>query len=193
MKHATSSPASDPGHGAAVTTLDGFEVLDECHRQTVLMLEKLKLLLAGLDRGEPDAPARDLARDIVAFFSTTARRHHEDEERHIFPELLARSDPDTVQAILRLQQDHHWLEEDWIELSPQVDAIANGQTWYDIDILREGIEIFIALSHEHVTLEESCIYPQARERLGADQRKAMAAEMAVRREAQQAHRETRKR
>jgi hemerythrin-like domain-containing protein len=133
-----------------------------------------------------------MAQDIVGFFSDTARRHHEDEERHVFPKLLASGDPETVQAVLRLQQDHHWLEEDWIEISPQVDAIANGQSWYDIDILRESIEIFTALSHEHVALEESCIYPQARAQIGADERLAMAREMDKRREAQQVRREARK-
>jgi hemerythrin-like domain-containing protein len=107
--------------------------------------------------------------------------------------MLIRGDADTVQAVLRLQQDHHWLEEDWIEISPQLDAVANGQSWYDIDVLREGIEIFTSLSHEHVTLEESCIYPQARAQLGAGERLAMAREMDTRRASHQARRETRRR
>lgn len=192
------SPARTPSHalandGATVTTLDGFEVLDACHRQTMLLLEKLALLISRLESGGPDLPSRAMAKDIVDFFSNTARQHHEDEERHIFPTLLTSSDPDTVQAVLRLQEDHHWLEEDWIEISPQIDAVANGQSWYDIDTLRESVEIFTALSREHVALEESCIYPQAREQLGAAERLAMAHEMDKRRESQQARRETRRR
>lgn len=182
-----------PANPAAVTTRDGFEVLDACHRQTMLMLDKLALLLAHLEKGSPDEQARTMATEIVGFFSTTARQHHEDEERHIFPKMLDSSDPDIVQAVLRLQQDHHWLEEDWIEISPQLDAVANGQSWYDIDILRESIEIFAALSHEHVALEETRIYPKAREQLGAVARLAMSREMDQRREAQQARREARRR
>jgi hemerythrin-like domain-containing protein len=187
-------PSRSPANPAAiVTTRDGFEVLDACHRQTVLMLDQLTLLLARMERAGADAQARGMASEIVGFFSTTARQHHEDEERHIFPKMLTSGDPDTVRAVLRLQQDHHWLGEDWMEISPQIDAIANGQSWCDIDILREGVEIFTALSHEHVALEESCIYPQAREQLGASERAAMAREMDSRREAQQARREARQR
>lgn len=193
MNPARASSHPPAGEVATLTTLDGFEVLDACHRQTLLMLDKLALLLSRLESGGQDEQTRAMAQEIVGFFSNTARRHHEDEELHIFPKLLTRSDPDTVQAVLRLQQDHHWLEEDWIEISPQLDAIANGQSWYDIDILRESIEIFAALSHEHVALEESCIYPQAREQLGAAERLAMACEMDRRRESQQARREARKR
>jgi hemerythrin-like domain-containing protein len=157
------------------------------------MLKRLTSLLARVESGGPDEQARAMASEIVGFFSVTARLHHEDEERHIFPKMLNGGDPNTVQAVLRLQQDHHWLEEDWLELSPQVDAIANGQSWYDIDTLREGIEIFTALSLEHVVLEESSIYPQARAQLGAAERLSMGREMDKRREAQQARREARKR
>ena len=187
------APARTPTDPATVTTRDGFEVLDACHRQTVLMLDQLTLMLARLQADGADAQARALAGEIVGLFTTTSRQHHEDEERHIFPKMLASTDPDTVQAVLRLQQDHRWLEQDWSELSAQIDAVANGQSWYDIDILREGVEIFTALSHEHVALEESCIYPQAREQLGASERQVMALEMDSRREAQQARREARQR
>jgi hemerythrin-like domain-containing protein len=122
-----------------------------------------------------------MAKEVVHFFSTTARQHHEDEERRVFPKLPSGGDADLVQAVLRLQQDHHWLEEDWMELLPQIDAVANGQTWYDLDTLREGVEVFAALSHDHVELEEACIYPQARAQLDAGERHEMGREMAMRR------------
>lgn len=125
-----------------------------------------------------------MAAEIVHFFSTTARQHHEDEERHVFPKLMASGDPEIVLAVLRLQQDHGWLQEDWMELSPQLDAVAAGQSWHDLDALREGVEVFIALSHDHIALEESCIYPQARARLRASERREMEREMAARRRAQ---------
>ena len=160
---------------------DGFDALDVCHRQTVLTLGKLAALLARLRRQGCDATARELAFEIVTHFSTTARHHHEDEERHVFPRLLASDDPDIVQAVQRLQQDHGWLEEDWRELSPQLDAVASGQTWFDLDTLQEAATVFIALSKDHIALEESCIYPQARARLRDAERREMGREMAARR------------
>jgi hemerythrin-like domain-containing protein len=174
-KH-TSLDAND-----APTSTDGFEVLDECHRLTLVTLGQLGDLADALTEAGPDAAMREAAAGIVAFFSTTARQHHEDEERHVFPKLLGSPDPEVVQTVLRLQQDHHWLEQNWLELGPLLDAVAAGQSWYDLDALREGVEIFAALSHDHVALEESLIYPQARTALGSGERREMGREMAARR------------
>ena len=162
----------------------GFDVLDACHRQTLFTLGKLAALVARLKRRGVDAEGRAMATEIVHFFSTTARQHHEDEERHVFPTLMAGGDPDVVQAVQRLQQDHRWLHEDWMELSPLLDAVAAGQSWYDLDALREDAEVFTALSHDHIALEESYIYPQARERMRPGERREMGREMAARRRAQ---------
>ena len=177
----TSGPPTDVGKPAI--TLDGFEILDAVHQRTLVALGELEALVTHLQSHGPDAPARAIAADLHRFFSTVARRHHEDEERHIFPPLATHLDPEIVQAVLRLQQDHNWLEEDWMELAPHLDAVASGQTWYDIDVLREGVEVFAALSRDHVALEESCIYPQARRQLDAETRVAMGREMAARRRA----------
>jgi len=169
---------------AVVPSIDGFDVLDACHRQTLLTLDKLTALVSRLGSSGMDEEARATAAEIVHFFSTTARQHHEDEERHVFPKMVANDNPEIVQAVLRLQQDHNWLEEDWMELSPQVDAVACGLNWYDLDILREGVEVFAALSRDHITLEESLIYPQARANLRIGELREMGREMAARRRAQ---------
>ncbi|TMH30687.1 MAG: hemerythrin domain-containing protein [Betaproteobacteria bacterium] len=163
---------------------DGFDVLDVCHRQSLIALGRLAALVSRLTKVGADEEARALAGEVVRHFSTTARVHHEDEERHVFPKLAASGDPATVQAVLRLQQDHDWLEEDWMELSPHLDAVAFGQSWYDLDLLRDGAEIFTALMRDHIALEESLIYPQARARLGHNERLEMGREMAARRRAQ---------
>jgi hemerythrin-like domain-containing protein len=162
---------------------DAFGVLDECHRRTLRALEQLETVVARLDGGSADAETRALAAEVVRHFSTTARQHHEDEERHVFPALAASADPALQQAVLRLQQDHRWLEEDWKELLPHVDAIACGQSWYDVAVLREGAAIFAALSRDHIALEETCLYPEARARLRPGEQQAMEREMAARRRA----------
>jgi iron-sulfur cluster repair protein YtfE (RIC family) len=168
---------SDEASARAVQ--DGFDVLDACHIQTVFTLGKLAALVSHLATSGPDAQARALAGEIAAFFSGTARQHHQDEELFVFPTLLASGDAEIVQAVLRLQQDHAWLEEDWLELAPQVDAVACGQAWYELDVLREGVEIFVALSRDHMALEESLIYPEARSRLLGGQRRETGREMAA--------------
>jgi len=164
-------------------TLDGFDVLDECHRQTLFMLGRLAALVTRLGSVGPDSEAREMAADIVRHFSTTVRQHHADEERYVFPKLASLGEPEVTQAVLRLQCDHDWLEENWMELSPQLDAVACGLNWFDIDTLREAAQVFIALSHDHMALEESFIYPEAKARLQGRERSNMGRDMAARRRA----------
>jgi hemerythrin-like domain-containing protein len=175
--------ANAPTLPAAPAGRDGFEVLDAVHRRTLQALDALAMLLPRLESGEIDATARALAREVVQHFKNVSRAHHEDEERHVFPALARSADPEIVQAVLRLQQDHDWLEEDWMELAPHLEAVALGQPWFDLDVLREGAAVFAALSQDHIALEETLIYPQARARLGEAQRAAMGREMAARRRA----------
>ena len=174
----TSSPG---GTARPARTAGGFEVLDACHRQMVVMLDRLSALVDGLDKGAPDREARQTALEIIHFFSQTARHHHEDEERHVFPQLQDSADPEIVQGVLRLKQDHHWMDVDWRELSPAITAVADNRGGYDLEALREGVEIFTALSHDHIALEESFIYPEARRRFDSAELKAMGREMAERR------------
>jgi len=165
---------------------DGFVALDQCHRNSLQCLAHLAELVERVARNGADAKVRRLADDIVEHFSTVARRHHEDEERHVFPPLIAKGDPQTVQAVLRLQQDHNWIEEDWMEIRPQLDAIAAGQNWVDIDLLREQTEVFSALMRDHIALEESYVYPEARAGMAPTARHEMGREMAARRRATRA-------
>jgi hemerythrin-like domain-containing protein len=183
MQTRSASPQS-PAQPDAPVSLDGFDVLDACHRQTVFKLGKLVALVARLKSLGADDEARAMASDVIRFFSTTAREHHEDEERHVFPKLLESADAEIVQAVLSLQQDHRWMSVDWAELSPQLEAVAAGQSCPDLDTLHEGVEIFTTLSRAHIGLEESCIYPLARAELQARERHEMAREMANRRRSQ---------
>ena len=177
------STSHDTAPAATALAPDGFEVLDACHIQTVFILGKLTALVSRLAGVGADSEARAMAGEIAAFFSGTARQHHQDEELFVFPKLLASGKAEIVQAVLRLQQDHAWLEEDWLELAPQVDAVACGQAWYDIDTLREGVEIFTGLSRDHIALEESLIYPEARSRMLDSERLKMLRVTRVRRRA----------
>lgn len=142
-----------------------FEALDETHRQVVQRLRDLEQLMQRLDGGNTDDDARRLAAGIVEFFSQVAQPHHDAEERHVFPALIASGDDELVQHVKRLQQDHGWLEEDWIELSPALRDISEGHGAFDLDNVRHMATVFGTLYMEHLALEESLIYPEAKRRL----------------------------
>lgn len=149
-----------------------FKALDACHQQIAAHLDRLGALFEHLSERGVDAQAQREAREIEAFFTETSQRHHAEEESKVFPALLASSDQALVATVRMLQQDHGWIEEDWLALAPQLRAIASGYSWYDPAELQHGIEIFLELCREHIQLEESIIYPEA---------KAIAAKLARRR------------
>jgi hemerythrin-like domain-containing protein len=139
--------------------------LDRAHRQMVSVLADLTLLIDHLEAEGVDAQARKTATTICAFFADTARQHHADEETQVFPALIRGGDSVLIGHVLRLQQDHGWLEEDWLELAPQLQAVAQGYSWYDLDTLRHAVGVFVSLYQDHIALEESLIYPEARRQL----------------------------
>lgn len=173
----TGSRRSRPATDAARVLLKPLEVLDADHRQMVVMLEKLGTLVDP-DRTLSERPLRALAREVHDFFSVHAKRHHADEEEHVFPRLLTSTDAGLRAQVARLRQDHGWLEQDWRELAPTLSAIAEGIGGVDEDLLRESVDVYTALYQEHIVLEETLAYPEAR-RLEA----AAAAGCALRRTA----------
>lgn len=191
MQVAPRKPAADvaPGETSAALQLphvidDGFEALDACHRQTLEAVRALEALAEAIERGDDTPELRYQAGQIANFLSDTARTHHEDEERHVFPALRGSADPAIVHAVLRLTQDHGWLEQDWLELEPHVQAFALGYGQCDTQALSFGVPVFAALYRDHIALEESLIYPQAQGQMPARERRAMGREMASRRRAQ---------
>ena len=131
------------------------------------MLAQFDRLLRHVDDNGPDAIARASAQAIHDFFGASARQHHAEEEQFVFPPLLDSDDAELVQHVRRLQQDHGWLEEDWLQLAPQIEAIADGYNWYDMAILNAALPVFTALYLDHIALEESLVYPEAKKQLAA--------------------------
>lgn len=168
-------------HLPPVHPLQPFDVLDTCHQQVVVTLQKLSELIDHIEAHGVDGKAQSWARDIFVFFMNTAREHHQDEERHIFPTMLNSGDPELVDAAMRLQQDHGWIEEDWLELAPQIESIAAGYNWFNLEQLRLAVPVFQALYQDHMALEESLAYPEAKARIAAWDLQGMGREMASRR------------
>jgi iron-sulfur cluster repair protein YtfE (RIC family) len=139
-----------------------FATLDDYHRQMQVQLAELAALAQRLDTVGADATAEQQAKGIEAFFSETSRQHHIDEERTVFPLLLASADAELVAAVRSLRQDHGWIEENWIELAPQLRAIADGNHWVDAAEFQHAAQVFYDLCVGHIELEESLIYPESK-------------------------------
>jgi hemerythrin-like domain-containing protein len=150
---------------APAPPLPPLESLHQTHHDLLLAVDELQRLLRDIAEGGASADRRAIACSLVRFIDQNGRHHHTEEERCVFPDLLELGDVDLVQHVRRLQQDHGWLEQDWLELRPQLDAIAHGIGGVDIEGLRASAEVFADLYRDHIALEEAVVYPEAR-RLG---------------------------
>jgi hypothetical protein len=148
----------------AALSQPAFEPLDRAHAAAMQMLVDFEKLLARLESHGTDDQARQHALAIMGYFNGPGRQHHADEEALVFPQLLASGDESLVAQVHRLQEDHAWLEQDWRELGPQLEAISGGYNWYDLDMLRVALPLFTALYREHIELEETEVYPAAKRR-----------------------------
>jgi hemerythrin-like domain-containing protein len=148
---------------AASAVPDGFASLDAAHRSALAMIDALDRLLTRLENQGLDTEARAAAQQVLDFFNGPGRHHHAEEEARVFPELLASGDAELIHHVRRLREDHGWIEEDWLMLAPQVEAIAQGYDWYELPMLRLALPVFADLHREHIALEETVVYPAARE------------------------------
>jgi hemerythrin-like domain-containing protein len=173
--------SEEPPMSAAPVSIAIFEFLDSTHKDIQGQVRQLHLLVDAIEAEGLNAANRAVARRMLDYFNTEARQHHLDEEKHIFPALLASQDAEVVQAAEHLIQDHGWLEENWIQIAPSLEAATNGNLWFDPAELRHALEVFEALYLDHILLEESLAYPEARKRLQGIDTIGMGREMARRR------------
>lgn len=163
-----------------------FQFLDRSHQELQRQLQSLTRLAQQIAEDSLDAAGRTELKQTVAWFNGEARQHHLDEERHIFPALLQSTDANVVQTTQRLRQDHGWLEENWLELEPSLEAAAGGYSWFDPGTLQQGVQVFEQLYLDHLVLEESLAYPEARAHIHPAELEKAGVEMARRRAVREA-------
>lgn len=166
---------------AAPVSIAVFEFLDSTHKDIQQQLKLLHTLVDAIENEGLNPANRGTARRVLDYFNGEARQHHLDEEKHIFPSLLASQNAEVVQATEHLIQDHGWLEENWIQIAPSLEAATGGNLWFDTAELRHALEVFEALYLDHILLEESIAYPEAKKRLQGLDTLGMGREMAKRR------------
>lgn len=81
---------------------------------------------------QPAVRARKLAGDALAFFTDVIKEHHAQEERELFPAVLASAtkgeERDRVQALVhRLVSEHREVEAQWAALVPGLKDVAKGK------------------------------------------------------------------
>lgn len=176
---------SQPGqHAPGVGFEAPFEMLDACHERVERMLRLLVRLQEHLRANGWDADAAKAATDVMRYFDLAAPLHHEDEERHVFPPLLASGDPALRETVLRLQQDHRDMAQGWARAREVLATLTqapelgwDGLTPEDSAALTG----FACLYGQHLKDEDGVVYPAAQARLSDEALRAMSGDMMRRR------------
>ena len=171
-----------PGFNAPAVGFDEpFAMLEACHARVQRTLTLLQRLRAHVGEHGADTHARQAARDVLRYFDVAAPLHHEDEELHVFPLLLAQAAPGVQALVQGLQQDHLHMTADWAAARAPLSALAEGQqagfTGEDDAVL----DRFALRYADHIEAEESVAYPVAQALLAPAALAAMGQEMAARR------------
>jgi len=135
--------------------LDNFS---NCHAGIVTHLHALGELPALLS---PAARARQIAEETMKFFRAAVYEHHSEEERELFPAVLASaqagSERDHVKAMIdQLTAEHRVVETTWESIEPELKKVAKGQS-FEVDT--EAINHLVRAYLAHAQFEEREFLP----------------------------------
>ena len=161
--------------------LPGFDeplaLLRACHKNILAHCDRLEALVLHVEAQGIDDEARKTARDIVRYFSTSARLHHRDEEEDLFPR-LNRQSLRIAELIQDLKQEHTRLDQLWEVMVTELKSLpGNG---FSDDFLQANRD-FCTLSRQHVNRENMEFLPLAASSLSQLDLGEIGASMADRR------------
>lgn len=150
-------------------------MLAACHERVRRSLDLLQRLQAHVQQHGVDAQAREAAADVLRYFDRAGPAHHEDEERHVLPQL--RRSGHAVMAD-RLHADHVELTGLWTALREPLIAWCGGAAaTLDASLLKR----YVALYDAHLAVEDGQAFAAARAGCDEAALMRMGQEMASRR------------
>ena len=145
-----------------------FEMLEACHERVQRMLTLLERIRAHVRENGADVQAQQAARDVMRYFDIAAPHHHQDEELHVFPPLLAQGDARVVDVVKRLQADHVRMEQRWAAARAVLARVAEGQVQQLAAEDDVALDAYAGTYGDHIVAEEEIAYPAAQAMLDAE-------------------------
>lgn len=173
-----------PGFASPAVGFDQpFEMLHACHDRVERTLSLLGRLVAHVQAHGHGEDSRSAARDVLRYFDLAAPHHHQDEELHVLPPLLASDDAAQRALAERLVAEHRRMEALWAVLRGPLQQWAEAPPASTAFPQPEVLAEFTSLYANHVAREESHAYPLVRTWLDTATLAAMGVEMGARRRA----------
>ncbi|MEZ5741399.1 MAG: hemerythrin domain-containing protein [Burkholderiaceae bacterium] len=173
-----------PGEAAPAGFEQPFEMLSACHQRVERMLGLIQRIREHLPTHGCDAQVAQAALDVIRYFDEAAPRHHEDEELHVFPALLAQGDTAVRVVTERLIEDHRQMLGLWAAMRALLQSLAQAQADGAralSDDENRLLDAFDALYRRHLHEEDQLAYPAARRILTDTALATMSEDMQVRR------------
>lgn len=136
-----------------------------CHVGILSHLQSFAELPALL---EPATRARKIAEETLKFFRDAVYEHHSEEERELFPAVLASAvkgeERDRVKIMVdQLTAEHRVVEAAWSKLEPELKKVAKGHA---SELNMAGVAHLVNSYQAHATFEETQFLPLAHTILG---------------------------
>lgn len=172
-----------PGFDAPAAGFEApYEMLKACHERVQRSLDLLGRLVDYIGDKGHDARTHSAAADVLRYFDLAAPLHHEDEETHVFPLLLAQGDATLQTAVVRLQAEHRQMETLWAEVREALLRWSEPGCAETVGAdIRAAIARFRGIYAGHIETEEGLVFPAARAAMSEASQAAMGAEMQARR------------
>ena len=159
-----------------------LEMLKACHERMRTQCDTLRRLAAHLSAHRCDDPARQAVTNVIRFFGSAGRHHHEDEESDLFPAMIAAATGLNTERIAllvqKLEVEHRELEQACKSLCSDLEKIARGEaaTLDELEVNR-----FNTVYRAHSALEDAALIPLAAMVLSGPELAAVGRSMARRR------------
>ena len=152
-----------PGFPASTATTEApLEMLSACHARIERQCATLRRLVPHLAQRGADDEARTAAANVMRYFDSSARHHHEDEEIDLFPALLesmAGSDPVCLRELTgALTDEHRALDAAWRRVRAALAEIAAGSATH---LSSADVEALVRTYEQHIEREEKELLPMA--------------------------------
>lgn len=180
------SGISPPGFSAPAAGFDQpFEMLGACHERVERTLRLLQKLVDHVEKNGCDDQAHSAANDVLRYFDIAAPLHHDDEELHVFPLLLAQGDAALSAQVRRMQADHVRMAKLWSALRTLLLVVSDvaGDSQLKVAQLRQRAQAFCDVYASHIETEEQILFPAAERLKSEDEIQRMGNDMRRRRTA----------
>lgn len=160
---------------------DAFQLLLDCHER-IRTFSSLAVRLALLP-DVPPAERAEAATRVERYFTLALPKHVEDEDLTLAPRLRELGlSPEAQRALEEMMRQHQEIEARLATLGPLWRLLSvSPERHGELAPRLGGSEPLAKLLEEHLRLEESALFPEARARLAPETLEAMAAEMRARR------------